>query len=272
MEVLDSSCQVKLLSWHCPDGSFTKTVLEQGSGVDKPKECSRCMIFLDSVSSPPEQLGSPTSLGYPEGSWFQVELGEGDTFQDRLVDQCLETMLSGEACQVNSTTGFSFHLRMASFENGKETWELETDEKLRRAMRDRERGGVAYREGNIEGAERRYSRALRLLVCTPGEAENDKVTLLVNMAACDLKRGRLCEAEKRCTWALEKEPGHVKALYRRGMARAGMADWKGARGDFEAVLKLEPGNKEARRELVRVRERDRQEQGQISKALGKMFL
>ncbi|KAM8954266.1 FK506-binding protein-like [Pelodytes ibericus] len=272
MEAFETSPQCKLLSWQSPDGSFTKTILERGSGVDKPKECATCMIFLDSLSPPPDRLCTPVDVCYPNGSWFQAELGEGDTFKDRLVDQCLETMLSGEVCQVDSSLGFSFLLRMASFQNGKETWELGTDEKLQRAMRDRERGGKAYKEGNIEGAERRYSRALRLLVCTPGEAETDKVTLLVNMAACDLKRGRLREAEKRCTWALEKQSGHLKALYRRGVARAGMGDWKGAKEDFEELLTLDPKNKEARRELAKVRDKDRQEQGQISKALGKMFL
>uniref|UniRef100_A0A8C5MYJ9 FKBP prolyl isomerase like n=1 Tax=Leptobrachium leishanense TaxID=445787 RepID=A0A8C5MYJ9_9ANUR len=272
MEVLDSSCTNIPPSWQSPDRSFTKTILERGSGVDKPKECSRCLIFLDSVAPMPGQTVSPPGSGYPAGSWFQVELGEGDTFQDRMVDQCLETMLPGEVCQVESASGLRFRLQMASFENGKETWELRTDEKVQMAARDRERGGKAFREGNIEGAERRYTRALRLLVCAPGAAETEKVALLVNMAACDLKRGRLSEAEKRCALALEKDPGTQKALYRRGMARAGMADWCGARDDFEQLLNLDPGNREARRELARVRDRHRQEQGQISKALGKMFL
>ncbi|XP_053329058.1 FK506-binding protein-like [Spea bombifrons] len=256
----------KIPSWKSPDGSFTKTILEPGSGVDKPKECAKCTICIEAVSLPPDQSC------YPKGCWFQVELGEGDTSLEHLVDRCLETMLPGEVCQVDGALGFGLILKMAGFENGKETWELGTEEKIRRAMRDREKGGKAYRDGNIEGAERRYSRGLRLLVCTPGEAETERVALLANMAACDLKMGRLREAEERCTLALEKEPGHLKAFYRRGVARAGMADWKGAKGDFETLLTLDPGNKEARRELLRVRERDRQEQAQIRKALGKMFL
>ncbi|XP_063794221.1 FK506-binding protein-like [Pseudophryne corroboree] len=259
-------------SWQCPDGSFTKTILEPGSGVDKPKECARCMIFLEPLSDPPAQSCSSADVGYPAGTWFEVELGEGDTGRDRLVDQCLENMLSGEVCRVDSAAGFQFLLRLASFENGKESWEVDTSEKIRRAMRDREKGGKAFRDGNIEGAERRYARALRLLVCTPREAEEEKVTLLSNLAACDLKRGRLREAEERCTRVLDKEPAHLKALYRRGVARAGMSDWKGARGDFENLLKLDPGNKDARREIARVREKEKTEQAQISKALGKMFL
>lgn len=259
-------------TWPCPDGSFTKTILEPGSGVDKPKEHAVCMIYLKHLTNPPSQLCSTSDPGYPAESWVEVELGEGDTAQDRLIDQCLETMLQGEVCQVDSPLGFQLLLRLKSFEKGIETWELEPSEKIQGAIKDREKGGMAFRDGNIEGAERRYTRGLRLLVCTPGEAEEEKVALLSNLAACDLKKRRFREAEVRCTRILDMDPNHLKALYRRGIARAGMSDWEGARGDFDKLLKLDPGNKEAKRELLSVREKEKIAQAQISKALGKMFL
>ncbi|XP_068106391.1 FK506-binding protein-like [Hyperolius riggenbachi] len=259
-------------TWHCPDGSFTKTILEPGSGVNKPKGNAPCVIFLEHLADPPPQFCSSAGPGYPAGSWTEIELGEGDSAQDRLVDQCVETMLPGEVCRVDSVNGLHFVLRLKCFEDGKEAWELEPNEKIQRARRDREQGGKAFREGNIEGAERRYARGLRLLVCTPGEAEEEKVALLSNLAACDLKKGRFREAEMRCTRILDMDPNHLKALYRRGVAREGMSDWQGARGDLELLLKLDSGNKEARRELVRVREKEKVAQAQISKALGKMFL
>ncbi|XP_073404874.1 FK506-binding protein-like [Dendrobates tinctorius] len=254
-------------SWQCPDGTFTKTILQPGSGVDKPKEGARCTIFLEPPADP-----TTIDTGYSAGSWVQIELGEGDSSRDRLIDQCIETMVPGEVCRVDCAQGSQFVLRLQSFEDGKEAWELDVSEKIKKAVRDREAGGNAYRDGNLEGAERRYTRALRLLVCTPGDAEEETIALLSNLAACDLKKGRLCEAEVRCTRVLDKDPNHLKALYRRGMARAGMSDWMGARADLEKLLKLDPGNKEARREIVKVREKQKSEQAQISKALGKMFL
>ncbi|XP_072286044.1 FK506-binding protein-like [Pyxicephalus adspersus] len=258
--------------WRCPDGSFTKTILEPGIGLDKPKERAVCQIFLEQLPDPPSQFCTPSGPGYSAGSWIEVELGEGDSAQDRLVDQCLETMLQGEVCQVDSQIGFHLILRLKSFDKGAEAWELEPSEKIQRAIMDREKGGRAFRGGNIEGAERRYTRGLRLLVCTPGEAEEEKVALLSNLAACDLKKRRFREAEVRCTRILDLDPNHFKALYRRGVARAGMSDWEGARADLDKLLKLDPGNKEAKRELVSVREKEKIAQAQISKALGKMFL
>ncbi|KAG8448585.1 hypothetical protein GDO86_015614 [Hymenochirus boettgeri] len=260
------------ISWYSPDGNFTKTILEKGLGVDKPKEYSVCRIFVDSISVSSFESSNVGNFSYPTRCWFQAELGEGETVHDCLVDQCLQTMLSGEVCQVDANNGTKFILHMENFQNGKEPWEMDTNEKIERAIRDHEKGGKAYREGNIEMAERRYSRALRFLVCTPERSVSEKITLLANMAACDLKKGRLCEAEKRCTQILEKEPGYIKALYRRGVARTGMADWKGARKDFDKLLHLDPSNKEAQRELNRVREGEKKEQVQISKALGKMFI
>ncbi|XP_018411349.1 PREDICTED: FK506-binding protein-like [Nanorana parkeri] len=259
-------------TWRCPDGSFTKTILEPGSGVDKPKEHATCVTLLEHLADPPPEFCLSSGPGYSAGSWIEVELGEGDTAQDRLVDQCLETMLQGEVCQLDCPIGFQLVLRLKSFEGGTEAWELEPSEKIQRAIKDREKGGAAFRNGNIEGAERRYSRGLRLLVCTPGEAEEEKVALLSNLAACDLKKRRFREAEVRCTRILDMDPNHFKALYRRGVARAGMSDWEGARGDFDKLLKLDPGNKEAKRELASVREKEKIAQAQISKALGKMFL
>ncbi|OCT66187.1 FK506-binding protein-like [Xenopus laevis] len=272
MDAKETSSSCNHPSWQSPDGSFIKTILEKGSGVDKPKECSICKIFVDPLSISSADSCTIKGFSYPTGCWFQAELGEGETPLDCLVDQCLETMLSGEVCQVETAKGMKFKLRMASFENGKEPWEIDTNEKIQRAMRDHEKGGKAYREGCIEVAERRYSRALRLLACIPEEAVKERITLLANLAACDLKMGRMSEADKRCSRVLEKEPGYVKALYRRGMARAGMSDWKGARKDFEALLRLDPANKEAQRELIKAREGEKKEQLKISKALGKMFI
>lgn len=240
--------------------------------MDKPKERTTCLMLLERLADPPPQCFLPSGPGYPAGSWIEVELGEGDTAQDRLVDQCLETMLRGEVCQLDSPIGFQLILRLKSFEGGIEAWELEPTEKIQRAIKDREKGGAAFREGNIEGAERRYTRGLRLLVCIPGEAEEEKVALLSNLAACDLKKRRFREAEVRCTRILDVDPKHLKALYRRGVARAGMSDWEGARGDLDKLLKLDPGNKEAKRELASVREKEKIAQAQMHKALGKMFL
>ena len=53
---------------------------------------------------------------------------------------------------------------------------------------------------------------------------------------------------------MSKEPGNVKALLRRALAREhqGESGREGAVEDVEAALRLEPGNKEARAQRDRL--------------------
>ncbi|NWW54235.1 RPAP3 protein, partial [Pedionomus torquatus] len=61
------------------------------------------------------------------------------------------------------------------------------------------------------------------------------------------------EAENDCTQALLLDASYSKAFARRGAARVALGKLKEAMQDFEAVLKLEPGNKQAINELSKIR-------------------
>ena len=56
-----------------------------------------------------------------------------------------------------------------------------------------------------------------------------------------------------CTACLELEPKNVKALLRRGTARAFLGQYTVALDDFEAAQRLEPQNKDAAAEIERMR-------------------
>ncbi|XP_010175156.1 RNA polymerase II-associated protein 3-like, partial [Antrostomus carolinensis] len=61
------------------------------------------------------------------------------------------------------------------------------------------------------------------------------------------------EAENDCTQALLLDASYSKAFARRGAARVALGKLKEAMQDFEAVLKLEPGNKQAINELTKIK-------------------
>ena len=63
---------------------------------------------------------------------------------------------------------------------------------------------------------------------------------------------RYAAAELDCTRALTLDPGYVKALHRRGQARAALKKYTEAKDDFTEVLKKEPKNKQAKSELDKV--------------------
>lgn len=66
---------------------------------------------------------------------------------------------------------------------------------------------------------------------------------------CDV---RYAAAEEDCSTSLSLDPTYVKAYSRRGMARLARKALAEAQEDFQQVLKIEPGNKNARAELIKI--------------------
>uniref|UniRef100_A0A8C3SG25 FKBP prolyl isomerase like n=1 Tax=Chelydra serpentina TaxID=8475 RepID=A0A8C3SG25_CHESE len=255
-------------AWVSPDGALAKRVLQPGAGLDKPTLGALCQVFLE---APPG-----ASLGYPADRWAPLELGEGDGAWDGLVDACLETMVPGERAELRAPGGAVLRLHLASFAPAPEPWQLDPAEKWALALRHKERGSERYRAGEVGAASRRYARALQLAIAAgpaPPAPEQARLRadLHANLAACQLRLGQPAHAARNGTKALALRPQHTKARYRRGLARAAMNDLEGAAEDFRGVLAAEPGNTAACRELQRVRQRARERDACLARAMNKLF-
>ncbi|XP_036624709.1 FK506-binding protein-like [Trichosurus vulpecula] len=252
--------------WHCPDGSFVKRIMVQGQGLDKPKGGSQCQVLVS---------GLPPGVGLPEG-WTQLTMGSGpwrDSPWGEVLEKCLETMCSGEQAELLLPGGAEppALITLASFTLGKDSWELSVREKEELASEERARGTELFRAGNPEAAARCYGRALRLLLTLPPPGPPDRTILHANLAACQLQLGLPTLAAQSCDRVLERDPRHVKALYRRGVARAAFGELDGAAADLRRVLEVEPGNRAAREELGRVVIRGREQDAGLARGLRKMF-
>ncbi|KAM9000625.1 FK506-binding protein-like isoform X2 [Sarcophilus harrisii] len=252
--------------WHCPDGSFVKRIMVQGQGLDKPKGGSQCQVLVS---------GLPPGVGLPEG-WTELTVGSGswrDSLWGEVLEKCLETMCSGEQAELLLPGGAEppALITLASFTMGKDSWELTVREKEELASEERARGTELFRAGNPEAAARCYSRALRLLMTLPPPGPADRTILHANLAACQLQLGQPTLAAQSCDRVLERDPRHVKALYRRGVARAAFGELDGAADDLRRVLEVEPGNRAAREELGRVVIRGREQDEGLARGLRKMF-
>ncbi|KAM6472939.1 FK506-binding protein-like isoform 2-T2 [Liasis olivaceus] len=251
--------------WACPDGTFVKLVLKAGTGLDKPKEGSICQVFIEASSEGP--------LTYPSCRWAEVELGGGDAEWDGVVDRGLETMLAGEQAELRLTGGGTITVQLANFTEAKDSWEMSASEKWDLVLSNKERGSELYRAGAIGAAARRYARALRLLVVAapPPDYDQIKAELHTNLAACQLRLHQPANAAHNCSKTLVLQPANTKALFRRGLAYDAMNDLEGAAQDLKGVLRVEPGNRAARRELERVTERIRARDARLAQAMQKMF-
>ncbi|KAM5327097.1 FK506-binding protein-like [Glossophaga mutica] len=252
--------------WYCPDGSFVKKIIIRGHGLDKPKLGSRCRVLA---------FGFPFGSGLPEG-WTELTMGldpwREETWGD-LIEKCLESMCQGEEAelQLPGHSGPPVRLTLASFTQGQDSWELEASEKETLARQEHARGTELFRAGNPEGAARCYGRALRLLLTLPPPGSPERTVLHANLAACQLLLGQPQLAAQSCNRVLEREPEHLKALYRRGVAQAALGNLEKATADLKKVLVVDPKNRAAREELGKVIFQGKKQDAGLAKGLRKMF-
>ncbi|KAJ7449559.1 hypothetical protein FB451DRAFT_748310 [Mycena latifolia] len=102
------------------------------------------------------------------------------------------------------------------------------------AERLKEQGNALFRKGDSNGAVSFYKRAIAVRGPQP--------TYQANLAAAYLKLDMHREAEEACDEALEHDPAHLKARFRRGAARLNMLCFKDAMKDFKACARLAPSD------------------------------
>lgn len=275
------------ITWPCPDGSFVKKILQVGSGLDRPKEGSRCRVCV--AVDPTSSFDSshfPIGINQP----VDIVLGESDTWFAEVVDKCVESMLQGERGEVllapglteagaDLAAGLSFTVTLEEFTTHKDSWAMTFNEKWLSAMHHKARGTEHFKNGNLFGATRHYAKSLRLLVSVKyevplerGEEYNKaRCALYSNLAACQLKQNQHTNVIQNCSKALEIEPNSVKCLYRRGQAYASINEVDKAKRDLQRVLKLEPGSTAAAQQLRTLTQQVRADNEKLSKAMSKLF-
>lgn len=104
-------------------------------------------------------------------------------------------------------------------------------------------GNELYLAGENLEAIKKYDQALE--TC-PLLYKEDRAILLANKAAASIKMGQKEKAIEECSEALALHPTYVKALLRRGQSYEETDKPHEAMKDFEKVLEIDPGHKEAR--------------------------
>ncbi|KAJ8373953.1 hypothetical protein SKAU_G00045330 [Synaphobranchus kaupii] len=112
------------------------------------------------------------------------------------------------------------------------------------AVVQKDLGNGYFKEGKYEAAVECYTRGM--------EADDTNALLPANRAMAYLKLQRYGEAEEDCSQAIALDGTYTKAFARRGSARAALGKLREARQDFEHVLNLEPGNKQAMDEIRKI--------------------
>ncbi|XP_028777010.1 peptidyl-prolyl cis-trans isomerase FKBP42 [Neltuma alba] len=162
---------------------------------------------------------------------------------------------------------------------GKPRSDMTVEERIGVADRRKMDGNALFKEEKLEEAMQQYEMAIaymgddfmfQLFGKYRDMALAVKNPCHLNMAACLIKLNRYDEAIGQCSLVLSEDENNVKALFRRGKARAALGQTDAAREDFLKAKKYAPEDKAIAKELRLLAEQDKalyQKQKEIYKGM-----
>lgn len=290
---------LELVSWKTvseitDDKKVIKKILKEGEGYERPNEGA--VVKLKVIG----KLQDGTVFlkkGQDEGE----ELFEFKTDQEQVIDgldRAVLTMKKGEVALLTIEPEYAFgssesqqdlavvppnstvyyEVELESFVKEKESWDMNTEEKIEAAGKKKEEGNVLFKAGKYSRASKRYEKAVKFIEYDTNFGEEEKkqakalkVVCNLNNAACKLKLKDYKEAEKLCTKVLETESRNVKALYRRAQAFVQLADLDLAELDIKKALEIDPNNRDVKLEYKTLKEKMKEYNKKQAKFYGNMF-
>ncbi|CAN8258203.1 unnamed protein product [Cochlearia groenlandica] len=290
---------LELVSWKTvsgvtDDNKVIKKTLKEGEGYDHPNEGAIVKVKLIG------KLGDGT-LFLKKGHGESEEPFEFKTDEEQVIDgldRAVLKMKKGELALVTIEPEYAFgstesqqelavlppnstlyyEVELVAFDKEKESWDMNTEEKIEAASKKKEEGNSKFKAGKYALASKRYEKAVKFIEYDASFGEEEKkqakalkVACNLNDAACKLKLKDYKQAEKLCTKVLELESTNVKALYRRAQAYMELADLDLAEFDVKKALEIDPNNREVKLEQRRVKEKMKEFNKKEAKFYGNMF-
>lgn len=290
---------LELVSWKTvtevtDDKKVIKKILKEGEGYERPNEGA--VVKLKLIG----KLQDGTVFlkkGHGEGE----DLFEFKTDDEQVIDgldRAVMTMKKGEVALLTIHSDYAFgssessqelavvppnstvyyEVELESFIKDKESWDMNTEEKIEAASKKKEEGNVLFKAGKYARASKRYEKAAKYIEYDSSFGEEEKkqaktlkVTCNLNNAACKLKLKDYKEAEKLCTKVLDIQSKNVKALYRRAQAYIHLADLDLAEFDIKKALEIDPDNRDVKLEYRTLKEKMKEYNKKEAKFYGNMF-
>ncbi|XP_053111372.1 peptidyl-prolyl cis-trans isomerase FKBP4 isoform X1 [Hemicordylus capensis] len=269
------------------DGGIIRRIRKKGEGYSKPNEGALVEIEVEGRHG--DRVFDKRTL--------RLEVGEGENYDlPPGLDKALQKMekLEESVIYLKPSYGFGsagkqkfqippdaelqYDVKLKSFEKAKDSWEMNTEEKLEQGSIAKEKGTQYFKEGKYKRATLQYKKIVSWLEHESGlsDAEDTKAKSLrlaahLNLAMCHLKLKEYSQALENCNKALELDSSNEKGLFRRGEARLAVNDFELARSDFQKVLQLYPSNKAAKAQLAICQQRIREQHEREKKMYANMF-
>lgn len=269
------------------DGGIIRRIITKGQGYSKPNEGAAVEVAVE---------------GTLEGRVFyerelKFEVGDGESFDlPTGVEKGIMAMEQGEEAlfTIKPKYGFGnagneklgvpggatlqYKLKLTAFEKAKESWEMNTQEKLEQSVIVKEKGTQYFKEGKYKQASVQYKRIVSWLENESALQEEDekkakalRLAAHLNLAMCYLKIQEPSPALGNCDKALKLDSTNEKALFRRGEALFAMKEFEGAKDDFQKVIQLYPSNKAAKSQVALCQKRVKEQHEKDKRIYANMF-
>ncbi|CAN1302158.1 Peptidyl-prolyl cis-trans isomerase FKBP62 [Linum perenne] len=283
---------LELVSWKTvssvtDDKKVIKKILKEGEGYEKPNDGAIVQLKLIG------KLENGTVF-LKKGHDVADQLFEFRTDEEQVIDgldRAVMTMKKGEVALVIIAPDYAFgtsesiqelavvppnstihyEVELVSFVKDKESWDMNTEEKIEAAGKKKEEGNALFKAGKYVRASKRYEKAVKYIEYDTSFSDEEKkqskvlkVACNLNSAACKLKLKDYKAAEKLCTKVLEMDSRNVKALYRRAQAYIQLADLELAEFDIKKALEIDPNNRTLKEKMREYNKKD-------AKFYGNMF-
>ncbi|KAK0084918.1 hypothetical protein PV325_006120 [Microctonus aethiopoides] len=263
--------EVEVLGWTGDDispnndGGIERYTLKAGKDGATPNDGSLVDIHL---------VGKYNDKVFDERD-VQFTLGEGEASNIiEGVEEALQHFKLGEKSRLKIKSKYAFKtignaefnippsadveyiVELKNFEKGAETWSLEGPEKIQQAKLYKDKATNYFKAGKYSLATKMCMKAVEYLDdgTVDDEISSERNQLLLsgylNLALFHLKTNDHLKAKGACDKALALDAKNEKALFRRGQALLALTSPEEAIKDFEAVLKIEPKNTAAIKQMA----------------------
>ncbi|KAL0737856.1 hypothetical protein Bca4012_014066 [Brassica carinata] len=274
---------LELVSWKTvvevtDDKKVIKKILKDGEGYERPNEGA--VVKLKLIG----KLQDGTVF-LKKGHGEDEEPFEFKTDEEQVIEgleKAVMGMKKGEVALITISPDYAFgsteskqelavippdstvcyEVELVSFIKEKESWDMNTQEKIEAAGKKKEEGNTLFKAGKYARASKRYERGVKYIEYDSSFDEEEKkkakalkIACNLNNAACKLKLKEYKEAAKLSTKVLEMDGSNVKAMYRRAHAYMETADLDLAELDIKKALEIDPDNKEVKIEYKKLKEK-----------------
>ncbi|CAL9127948.1 unnamed protein product [Musa textilis] len=290
--------ELELISWKTvteigDDRKIIKKTLKEGEGYQKPNEGAVVTVKLLGKL----QDGTVfVKKGHDEQEPFEFKTDEEQVIEG--LDRAVMSMKKGEIALVTIPPEYAFsfteskqelavvpanstviyEVELVSFGKEKESWDMNTAEKIEAAGKKKEEGNALFKLGKYARASKRYEKGAKFIEYDNSFSEEEKkqsralkAICNLNSAACKLKLNDYKEAEKLCSKVLEVDTRNVKALYRRAQAYIQLADLDLAELDVKKALEIDPDNRDVKLEYKSLKGKMREYNKKDAKFYGNIF-